>query len=160
MGRGVNGSTPKSSEATSLKHYRSISLIHSVGKLISKLLENRLAPCLSELVHPSQSAFIKQRFTQDNFKYMQSAAKLLHVRKRHSLLLKVDIALTVDSVAWSFLIEVLQHMGFPRPWIDWVVALLSTANTKILLNGVPGEQICHAQVPVMETPHRQCYSYL
>jgi hypothetical protein len=72
---------------------------------------------------------------QDNFKYMQSAVKLLHARKRPTLLLKVDIA--HDSVAWSFLFEVLQYLGFPRQWIDWVAALLSIANTKILLNGVP-----------------------
>jgi hypothetical protein len=55
----VNGALmvllPKSSDASSLKQFRLISLIHSVGKLISKLLANRLAPRLSELVHPSQS---------------------------------------------------------------------------------------------------------
>jgi hypothetical protein len=51
---------PKISEATSLKQFRPISLIHNVGKLISKLLTNRLAPRLSDLVHPSQSAFSKR----------------------------------------------------------------------------------------------------
>jgi hypothetical protein len=145
----VNGALmvllPKSSDATNLKQFRPISLIHSVGKLISKLLANMLAPRLSELVHPSQSAFIKQRFIQDSYKYVQSVAKLLHVRRHPSLLLKVDIARAFDSMAWSFLIEVLQHLGFPRLWIDWVAALLSTANTKVMLNGVPGERICHAR---------------
>jgi hypothetical protein len=36
-------------------------------------------------------------------------------------------------------------MGFPRPWIDWISALLSSAHTRILLNGVPGERIYHAR---------------
>jgi hypothetical protein len=76
---------------------------------------------------------------------MQSTAKLLHARRRPSLVLKVDIARAFDSVTWSFLIEVLQHLGFSAPWIDWVTTLLSTANTKVLLNGVPGERICHAR---------------
>jgi hypothetical protein len=34
-------------------------------------------------------------------------------------------------------------MGFPRSWIDWVSTLLTSAHTKVLLNGVPGERICH-----------------
>jgi hypothetical protein len=59
----VNGALmvllPKTSKVITLKHYKPISLIHSVGKIISKLLANRLAPRLSELIHPSQSAFIK-----------------------------------------------------------------------------------------------------
>jgi hypothetical protein len=94
----VNGALmvllPESSDGTSLKQFRSISLIHIVGKLISKLLANRLAHQLPDLIHLSQSAFIKWCFIQDNFKYVQAAARLLHVRKKPSLLLKVDIAFT------------------------------------------------------------------
>jgi hypothetical protein len=105
---------PKTTEATNLKQFRSISLIHSMGKLISKLLANRLAPRLPELVHPSKSMFIKKSFIHDNFKYVQSITKLLHARKQPALLLNVDIARAFDSVAWPFLLEVLQQMGFPR----------------------------------------------
>jgi hypothetical protein len=36
-----------------------ITLIHLIGKLITKVLANHLAPKLSNLVHCSQSAFIK-----------------------------------------------------------------------------------------------------
>ena len=61
------------------------------------------------------------------------------------MLLKVDIAKAFDSVAWPFLIEVLQHIGFPRRWINWICILLSTASTKILVNGVAGRRIAHAR---------------
>jgi hypothetical protein len=43
----------KSAAMINLKQYRPISLIHSIGKLLSKLLSNRLAPRLLELVHSS-----------------------------------------------------------------------------------------------------------
>jgi hypothetical protein len=58
---------PKSEEASCLKDYRPISLIHLIGKLVSKVLANRLAPQLHELVHYSQSAFSKSRSIHDNF---------------------------------------------------------------------------------------------
>jgi hypothetical protein len=103
---------PKSDEATSVKDYRPIALIHTVGKLFSKILANRLPLKVSELVHPCQNAFIKGRFIQDNFKYVQALARLLHARKQTSLLLKIDIARAFDSVAWSSLMEIMQHIGF------------------------------------------------
>jgi hypothetical protein len=42
----------KSQAVTCLKDYRPISLIHCMGKLISKILANRLAPRLQELIDP------------------------------------------------------------------------------------------------------------
>jgi hypothetical protein len=47
--------------------YRPISIIHSVGKLLTKILANKLSPHLNSLVSNSQSAFIKDRSIHDNF---------------------------------------------------------------------------------------------
>jgi hypothetical protein len=69
-----------------------------VGKLISKVLANRLAPWLENLVHVSQSAFIKGHFIPDNFKLVQTSTKMLHARRVACILLKVDIARVFDSI--------------------------------------------------------------
>jgi hypothetical protein len=39
----------------------------------------------------------------------------------------------------------MKHAGFPGAWLDWLPVLLSTANTRVLLNGSPGRRICHAR---------------
>jgi hypothetical protein len=39
----------------------------------------------------SQSAFVKDRYIQDNFRFVQGSARLLHASKESYLLLKVDI---------------------------------------------------------------------
>jgi hypothetical protein len=44
------------------------------------------------LVLPNQSAFIHGRAIHDNFRVVQSVAKLLHARRRACVLLKIDIA--------------------------------------------------------------------
>jgi len=36
-------------------------------------------------------------------------------------------------------------MGFSRRWLNWISLILSTASTKIILNGLPGHRICHAR---------------
>jgi len=50
---------PKKEGAAQVKDFRPISLVHSVAKLITKVLANRLATRLHEMVSPNQSAFIK-----------------------------------------------------------------------------------------------------
>jgi hypothetical protein len=44
---------PKTAEAATIKDFWPISLIPSLGKLFSKVLENKLAPWLQEMVHHS-----------------------------------------------------------------------------------------------------------
>jgi hypothetical protein len=83
---------PKKAAPESIKDFQAIALIQSMGKLIMKVLACCLAPKLNNLVHVSQSAFIKGRFIQDNFKLVQSWAKVLHVRRVTCLLLKIDHA--------------------------------------------------------------------
>jgi hypothetical protein len=72
-------------------------------------------------------------------------AKLLHMRKRLSILLKVDIAKAFNTVGWAFLLELLQHLRFSLHWCNWISNILSTASTQILLNGSPSQRICHAR---------------
>ncbi|WVZ95337.1 hypothetical protein U9M48_041118 [Paspalum notatum var. saurae] len=135
----------KKPDAAEIKDFRPISLVHSVCKLITKLLSVRLAPKLNELISSNQSAFIKSRCILDNFQAVQLACKLLHRRKVPAVFLKIDLARAFDSVAWPFLLELLEFLGFSRRWRDWMAALLSTSSTKVLLNGRPGNRICHAR---------------
>jgi hypothetical protein len=137
-----------------VKDYCPISLIHIMGKLLSRVLASRLAPKLNSLVHISQSAFI----IEDNFKSVQSSDKLLHVRKHASLHLKVDIAKAFDLVAWPFLHEIMEHLSFSGVWRHWTSILLSTASTRILMNRTPREKICHARGSQQGDPYNRCCS--
>lgn len=126
-----------------LKDYRPISLIHSLGKLFSKGLALRLAPRMLDLVRKNQSAFINGRQIHENFRTVQLACRWLHAKKCPTLLLKVDLAKAFDSVAWPFLLEVLQHVGFLARWREWLSTMLRTASTKVTVNGRPGRRIRH-----------------
>jgi hypothetical protein len=128
-----------------IKDYRPISLIHSFAKLVTKCLANRLRRVLDSLVRPNQSAFISGRCLHDNFRSVQLTCRYLHSTRRPSLLLKVDLAKAFDTVSWPFLLHLLVFMGFSQRWRDWLSALLSTATSRILLNGRPGTKIIHAR---------------
>ncbi|KAM0874368.1 hypothetical protein ACQ4PT_037473 [Festuca glaucescens] len=134
---------PKKQDATSVHDYRPISLVHCVAKLLAKTMSRRLAPVLPTLVSPNQSAFIKGRAIHDNFMLVQQLAKLFHLAKAPTVLLKLDIARAFDTVSWPFIVELLQHLGFGHIWINLVCLLLSTASTRILINSLPADEIYH-----------------
>jgi hypothetical protein len=54
----------------------------------------------------------------------------------------------------------MRHVGFPAARGQWISTLLSTATTRILLNGVQGEHICHASGLRKAIPCRRCLCLL
>ncbi|KAM0919247.1 hypothetical protein ACQ4PT_008360 [Festuca glaucescens] len=136
---------PKKPGAVEIGDYRPISLVHSFSKLFSKLLANRLRPRLGELVSPNQSAFVKGRSLHDNFVLVRQVARKINQRRVKGVLLKLDISRAFDSISWSFLFEVLAKMGFSDMFRRWIAILLSSASTRVTVNGVPGSNIRHVR---------------
>jgi hypothetical protein len=136
---------PKIPNATRVKDFRPISLIHSFTKLISKLLANRLAPELSKLISYNQNAFIKKRCIHDNFMFVQQVIKDLHKKKVPAIFIKLDISKAFDTVNWSYLLDIMSYLGFSRRWRDWISALWATSSSTFLLNGDPGKRIHHCR---------------
>jgi hypothetical protein len=135
-------------------------LIHYLGKLFSKDLAFKLMPKMDDLVKPNESAFIKNWNIQDNFRMVRGAAKLLHTRNKSLVLLKIDISKAFDSVSWPFLIKLLQFMGFPLRWTNWISVLLSTASSKVAINGQQVTAFATQGGCARVTPSPRCYSSL
>jgi hypothetical protein len=62
-----------------------------------------------------------------------------HQSKKEIVILKLDFEKAFDTVEYSTIITMLQQLEFPSRWISWTKELLSTAQSSILLNGVPGK---------------------
>ena len=112
-------------------------------KIASKLLIARLRPCMGELVQVNQSAFFKGRCLHDNFLLVRQMARRLHQRKAKGVLLKLDISRAFDSLSWPFLFEVLRAKGFSEVWLSWLTTLLSSASSRVVVNGCSGKKFVH-----------------
>ena len=55
------------------------------------------------------------------------------------IILKLDFQKAFDTVEHSAIIQVMTHMGFPKRWLMWVKAILSSGSSAVLLNGLPGK---------------------
>jgi hypothetical protein len=134
---------PKVEVALEPKDFRPISLIHSFGKLFTKVLALRLGNYIDGLVVSAQSAFIKKRCIQDNYVYVWGLARHYHKTKTPACLIKLDISKAFDTVSWEYLIEMLVQRGFSNRWSDWLSAIFISSSSTVLLNGCPGPKIDH-----------------
>jgi hypothetical protein len=68
---------------------------------------------------------------------------LIRKKKIPMILLKLDISKAFDTLSWPFLLDVLRARGFGGMWCGWIMALMSTTTSRILLNGHQGPTIKH-----------------
>ncbi|GJU72271.1 RNA-directed DNA polymerase, eukaryota [Tanacetum coccineum] len=93
----------KFSGANLVKDFRPISLIGSLYKIIAKILTNRLVGVLGDIVNEVQSAFIADRQILDGPFILNEVLQWCKVKKKQSLIFKVDFKKAYDSVRWWIL---------------------------------------------------------
>jgi hypothetical protein len=107
---------PKKENPQKITDYRPISLAHRFVTIISKILADRLSPQLQHIISVNQSAFIQKRCIHDNFLYVQEVIKDLYKRKILALFIKLDIANAFDTLNWTYLLSIMEHLGFGLRW--------------------------------------------
>ncbi|XP_026419800.1 uncharacterized protein LOC113315756 [Papaver somniferum] len=130
---------PKIHHPQTPSDYRPISICNVSYKIISKIIANRLKPFLSKIISPTQTAYVAGRHIQDN---VIIAHELLHTMKtkkiKHALVgMKLDMSKAFDRVEWTFLLDILRHLGFHSDWIALIEQCISTTDISLLINGTP-----------------------
>jgi hypothetical protein len=98
---------PKKEGVVCIRDFRTISLIHAITKILTKILALRLAPLMGQIISTCQSAFIKKRSIHYNFLYVRNLTQRFHRTKTPTLLLKLDISKAFDSVHWDYLLSLI-----------------------------------------------------
>ena len=60
----------------------------------------------------------------------------LHVKKKNSIILKLDFEKTYDCVRWSFVRHVLLPRGFDGAYVRWIMLLVFGGHTIVSVNDV------------------------
>lgn len=99
---------PKKEGAEGIEDFQTISLIHGVAKIITKMLPVRLQPYMNSLVSINQSAFIKSKGQSMTTSCMSKTLRVPSiVTGDQPLFIKLDIAKAFDTVRWDYLFDLL-----------------------------------------------------
>ncbi|KAL4360722.1 hypothetical protein GQ457_04G018500 [Hibiscus cannabinus] len=128
---------PKVDGPEGIEEYRPISLVGGVYKILAKLLANRLATCLGDIISENQFAFVKGRQILDCALVANEVVDSVRKSGNSCVVFKADFQKAYDTVEWSFLDLMMHKFGFGKKWRDWIMACVSTASISVLVNGTP-----------------------
>lgn len=129
---------PKVKQPRQVNELRPISLCNVLMRILSKVMTNRLKPCIKSLVSDKQSAFIEGRMLTDN---ALIAYEVNHYIRRKTqgkygvAGLKVDISKAYDRLEWSFIENMLEKFGFNQVWINRIMVCVKSVSYSFLQNG-------------------------
>ena len=104
---------PKKGGAKDLKDFRSISLVGELYKLLAKVLANRLKKVVDNLMSDFQNAFVVGKQILDVVSLIPNLKATWE-----ELFAKLDIEKAYNHVDWSFILVLLDKMGFGAKWIS------------------------------------------
>ncbi|KAL9689689.1 hypothetical protein QQ045_010078 [Rhodiola kirilowii] len=127
---------PKKPNASKIDHLRPISLCNVVHKLLSGLLNTRLARILPSIISQEQAGFMSGRGTIESVTLAHDLT--CHINNGGAggnVVMKIDMAKAYDRVSWLFLHRMMRALGFGSQWCDLVYRTISGCFYSVLWDG-------------------------
>jgi hypothetical protein len=132
---------PKKPGATAVDAFRPICLQNCTVKILAKTLTVRLQKEIVNLIDHHQTGFLQGRSISESFVFAAEMVQACNKRKLPTIVLKLDFAKAFDTVNWTALDHILSARGFSDTWRIWMMKILESSKSAILLNGAPGPWI-------------------
>jgi hypothetical protein len=94
-----------------LHDFRPISLTNVCVKFLTKLAANRLQDVILSCIHKNQYGFLKGRSLLDCLSWAFEYLYLYHASKNPMIILKLEIAKSIDTIEHESILQVMQYKG-------------------------------------------------
>ena len=134
--QGVITCIPKEGKAKRfIKNWRPISLLNISYKIGSTCIANRMKKVLPDIIHDSQTGFLKGRYLGENVRTLYDT--LIYTEKQNipGMFLLLDFEKAFDSVSWTFLMKTLDFFNFGNDIKTWIKTFYNNANACVSVNG-------------------------
>ena len=116
----------KEKDPQAASSYRPIALTSTIGKLLERLIVNRLSWCLEakSLLSPCQAGFRKRRCTTDQCLRLSQfdSDGFQSTNKERTVLMLFDFSKAYDTVWRTGLLEKMLDIGVPLRFVQWTTA--------------------------------------
>ena len=133
-------SIPKKGDRSRCNNWRGIALLEVVGKVVARVLQDRLQQLAEEELPESQCGFRKSRGCTDMmFTLRQVMEKAIEHRTKQFTIF-VDLKKAYDSVPCAALWRVLQKLGVPDDVIELIRSFHEGMKARVCIDGEPLEE--------------------
>jgi hypothetical protein len=101
----------------------------------------RIEPYVDKLIHPAQSAFMKDRNIMCRVLTLHEILHETKQRKECGVVLKLDFEKAYDKVNWTLLFTCLKARGFSETWCKWIQQVVAGGTVSVKLNSLIGPYI-------------------
>ena len=121
------------------KSYRPIAVTNSAYRILMKAIQLKLAPATTAVVGKTQMAYLTDgRRIWDNTLLLAGVARQMESEGKGGAAVQVDNTAAFDRVRWDFLQEVMEAMGFPEEFREFIGEIYTDLQFAIKVNGQKG----------------------
>ena len=125
----------KKGDCLDLANWRPITLLCVDYKIAAKVLGNRLLQVIALVVSPDQSCGIPGWSPAENVRLLLDVACYADQNNIGGTILSLDQEKAFDRVEISFLLKVLERMGFGPSFRNWIGLLYTDVHSAVSVNG-------------------------
>jgi len=138
---GIIVCVPKHTAPTSPKDYRPLTLLNTDYKLLTRIIANRLRPCLTDILHPAQHCGIPGTTVFEALATIRDAVAYAEVSGTPLCILSIDFTEAFDRISHAYLFELLRKHGFSERFRQRLRNIYSNATSAIQINGFRSKPI-------------------
>ena len=89
-------------------------------KIATKVIANRLAKVLPDIISPNQTGYVKNRYIGENVRLISDVVDYTKAKQTQGIALFLDFKKAFNSIEWEYLHKVLEVFNFKQDFKRWV----------------------------------------